>query len=130
MVILVIHKIVAFIMYVSMDVIIVQFVHQVLVGNHYYVYVCLLILLVVKIRNHLNHHQVNNLLFFNQLIWIFIGSSKQKWLQLFTRSVIKTTTTSPLPFALPSIFTCAGRVNGYYADPVHCHKFHYCGTGI
>ncbi|CAF3864024.1 unnamed protein product [Rotaria magnacalcarata] len=65
-------------------------------------------------------------------------SSKKKWLQLYTRSVLRTTTTSTtttttttpkLPFALPSIFTCAGRSNGYYADPVYCHKFHYCGTG-
>ncbi len=51
-------------------------------------------------------------------------TSKKKWLQ-FTRSVIKSTTTP----SLPSIFTCANRVNGYYADPVQCHKFHYCGTG-
>jgi hypothetical protein len=60
MVTMVIHKIVVFIMYVLMDVIIVQFVRQVLIGNPYYVYVCLLILLVVKNRNHLNHRQVNN----------------------------------------------------------------------
>jgi hypothetical protein len=42
-----------------------------------------------------------------------------------------TTTTAPItPFGLPSIFTCAGRANGYYPDSVHCHKFHYCATGI
>ncbi|CAF2947672.1 unnamed protein product [Rotaria sp. Silwood2] len=65
------------------------------------------------------------------------GSSKKKWIQLFTRPVITTTTTtttttsakSTVPFHVPSIFTCAGRSNGYYADPIHCHKFHYCGTG-
>ncbi|CAF0736401.1 unnamed protein product [Adineta steineri] len=62
------------------------------------------------------------------------GSSKKKWFP-FTRSVLKTTTTTTttstqaVPFGLPSIFTCAGRSNGYYADPVHCHKFHYCATG-
>jgi len=59
-----------------------------------------------------------------------LGSSKNKWFQLFTRPVIKTTTTPASLFSLPSVFTCAGRVNGYYADPVHCHKFHYCGTGM
>ncbi|CAF3963307.1 unnamed protein product [Adineta steineri] len=59
------------------------------------------------------------------------SGSKQNWLQLFTRSVIKTTTTTSqtTPLSLPSIFTCAGRINGYYSDPIHCHKFHYCGTG-
>lgn len=41
-----------------------------------------------------------------------------------------TTTSSVTPYGLPSVFSCAGRVNGYYADPVHCHKFHYCATGI
>jgi len=70
---------------------------------------------------------------------IFKGSSKKKWFHPFTRSVVKTTTTtttttapssSAVPFGLPSIFTCAGRANGYYSDPVHCHKFHYCATGI
>jgi len=67
------------------------------------------------------------------------GSSKRKWLHLFTRPVIKTTTTtmtttttttSTVPVGLPSVFSCAGRANGYYPDPVHCHKFHYCATGI
>ena len=27
------------------------------------------------------------------------------------------------------MFTCAGRMNGYYADPIYCNKFHYCATG-
>ncbi|CAF1128570.1 unnamed protein product [Adineta ricciae] len=64
------------------------------------------------------------------------GSSKRKWLHSYTRAVVKsttttttTTTTTAAPFGLPSIFTCAGRTNGYYADPVHCNKFHYCATG-
>ena len=71
------------------------------------------------------------------LIWT--GSSKKKWLHSFARPVARTTvtttsttstsTTPALPFGLPSIFTCAGRSNGYYPDPVHCHKFHYCATG-
>jgi hypothetical protein len=55
-------------------------------------------------------------------------SSKRKWLQ-FTRSVMKTATT-PGTATSSSVFTCANRVNGYYADPIHCHKFHYCGTGV
>jgi hypothetical protein len=59
------------------------------------------------------------------------SSSKQKWLQFFTRPGVKTTTTTTTASTpiLPSIFTCAGRVNGYYSDPVQCNKFHYCGTG-
>lgn len=62
------------------------------------------------------------------------SSSKQKWLQFLTRPGVKTTTTTTTttvatPSNIPSIFTCAGRANGYYADPVHCNKFHYCGTG-
>ncbi|CAF0885813.1 unnamed protein product [Adineta ricciae] len=64
------------------------------------------------------------------------GSVKKNWFQLFTRPIMKstivtTTTTAPVPITsmLPSMFTCASRVNGYYPDPVHCHKFHYCGTG-
>jgi len=65
----------------------------------------------------------------------FKGSSKRKWLHAYTRPFIKTTTTTTTttpatPLGLPSIFSCAGRANGYYPDPVHCHKFHYCATGI
>jgi hypothetical protein len=142
MVILVMHKIVVFIMYVSMVGIIDQCVLQVLDGNRYYVYVCQLILLVVKVQSLLNHHQVFEIfLLFVYEDYLFTGSSKRKWFHSFTRATMKTTTTVPTttttttvaaatPFGLPSIFTCAGRTNGYYADPVHCHKFHYCTTGI
>ncbi|CAF3190548.1 unnamed protein product [Rotaria socialis] len=78
------------------------------------------------------------------------ASSHKKWLHSFTRAVVKSTTTTTITttattsttpsttistttpatsFGLPSIFSCAGRLNGYYADPVHCNKFHYCATG-
>ncbi len=56
--IMVTHKIVVFIMYVLMDVIIDQCVHQDLDGSLYYVYVCQLILLVAKVQNLLNRLQV------------------------------------------------------------------------
>ncbi|CAF3842460.1 unnamed protein product [Rotaria sordida] len=56
------------------------------------------------------------------------GSSKKKWFQLLTRPVIKTTTTTTttmtaptIPFLLPSIFTCAGRVNGWHSV-MECDK--------
>jgi hypothetical protein len=138
MVILVTHKIVVFIMYVSMVVIIDQCVPQVLDGNLYYVYVCQLISLVVKVQSLLNRHQVPEFFSFLYEYYLFIGSSKRKWLHSYNRAATKTTPTTTTtttaapatPFGLPSVFTCAGRANGYYADPVHCHKFHYCTTGI
>ena len=139
MVISVIHKIVVFIMYVLTDVIIDRCVHRDLDGNLYYVYVCQSILSVVKAQNRLNHSQVQKIVFkmFASYVVSSLGSSKRKWFHSYTRGVLKTTTTTTtttmttptLPFGLPSIFTCAGRTNGYYADPVHCHKFHYCATG-
>lgn len=63
------------------------------------------------------------------LSFSFLGS-KSKWFDTFTRSVIKTTTTTTTTTSRPSIiFTCAGRANGYYPDPIYCNKFHYCATG-
>jgi hypothetical protein len=79
---------------------------------------------------------LKNFLFFINEDYLFKGSSKKKWLHSFVRPIktmtttTTTTTSSVTPYGLPSVFSCAGRVNGYYADPVHCHKFHYCATGI
>ena len=134
---LAIRKIVMSIMFVPMDEIIVRTVLLVLLGNPYYVSVCLHILSIVKIRNLSIHSMVIFLFVILNLLLKFQGSSKKKWLHLFTQTAptITTTTTTTtastpnLPFNLPSIFTCSGRTNGYYADPIHCNKFHYCGTG-